>query len=141
MSARSAARLTFPEAASSGVMITQASSRQAAVHCEGGLLNGAPGHPAVVLAAVGLDLDDAVPVVRVGLLAVGGGPRLLLLEELVGVVGQVHADVERRGTRPWPRRTSAGLVWSTGAKARIVPALYQYRSRSAMFAPWSFPWS
>jgi hypothetical protein len=31
------------------------------------------------------------------------------------------------------------LVRSTGAKARMVPALYQCRSRPAMFAPRSFP--
>src|SRR5215472_4264390 len=60
---------------------------------EGGLLDGAPRHPAVELAAVGLHLDDAVPLVRVGPLAARDGPRLPLAEELVGVVGQVHADV------------------------------------------------
>jgi hypothetical protein len=35
-------------------------------------------------ADIGLHLHDAVPVARVGLLAVRGGPRLLLVEELTG---------------------------------------------------------
>ena len=69
-----------------------------------------------------------------------------VLQTAAGRVGGPAADaVQAMLVTLWnaamAASTSAGLVWSSGAKARIVPALYQCRSRSAICAPWSLPWS
>ena len=139
MSALSTAESIEAEAASWGAMITQASSRQAWDHpvvdrWSTPQVTQLSNSVAVGLATFTMQWPSqgrAAPPFA----TVQGSPAS---KSWSASLRQVDPDVEPvEGGHG--RVASAGLVWSSGAKASIFLAWYQYKSRSAMLAPWSCP--